>query len=177
MIHTQYALRDFNQPLVLLDRDGTLNKDIRGYTSDQADLELTDFALKLSRLGNIYKFQMAIISNQSGIGRGLHKGEDFFSFTECLIPAIQGNLSTVQMVIACPHIPEVYCNCRKPSSTMLDFATTGSDKTSVCFIGDSDTDKQAASNSSIEFFDVNLKADVNLKLWLEERYDRKFSTT
>ena len=171
MIHIEYALRDLNQPLVLVDRDGTLNSDIKGYTSEIADLELTKFALKLSQLGNIHKFQMAVVSNQSGIGRGFHSKEDFFSFTEYLIPSIQGNFSTVQMVVACPHIPEDRCDCRKPSPAMLDFVSAGSDLSKVCFVGDSDIDKQTAISSNIEFFDVNYEAELGLGMWLEEHCD------
>jgi len=177
MIHLKYASRDFNQPLVLLDRDGTLNIDIKGYTSEIADLELTKFSLKLSQLGNIHQFQMAIISNQSGIGRGFHSKEDFFTFTEYLIPSIQGNFSAVQIVVACPHIPEVKCDCRKPSSAMLDFVSAGSDLSKVCFVGNSDIDKQAAIASNVAFFDVNYEAELGLGLWLEENCDSQFSTT
>lgn len=169
MIYREYAAQDINLPIVLLDRDGTLNKDSKGYTKNISDLELTNFALRLKALGDIYRFQMVIISNQSGIGRGLYSLEQFFSFTESLLPLIQGEYSFVQMVVACPHTPELNCSCRKPAPAMLNFAINGSHKSNVCFIGDSDADKLAAYNSSIEFFDVNIQADENLNLWLEER--------
>ena len=177
MIKKVYAVRDFNLPLILLDRDGTLNKDPKGYTSNISELELTEFASKLRRLGNVHSFQIVIVSNQSGIGRGLHSVGDFFSFTEELIPSIQGISSTVQMVLACPHTPEMKCLCRKPHPMMLGFATKGYDLSKACFIGDSDSDKQAAISSNIRFFDVNLSIENRLNLWLEDVCDSKFRAT
>jgi D-glycero-D-manno-heptose 1,7-bisphosphate phosphatase len=171
MIYKEYAMRDFSLPLILLDRDGTLNKDTRGYTSSVPDLEMTDFAIKFSDFRSIFEFQISIVSNQSGIGRGYHSAEDYFVFTESLLNLIQEGLSHVQMIIACPHVPEMKCICRKPSSAMLDFAIGKSSLSKVCFVGDSHTDKKAAAFSGVEFFDVNSQPEVNLKSWLENLCD------
>ncbi len=56
---------------VFLDRDGTLNYD-PGYIGDPNDLKLFPDAGKvLSSLKNKYQFKLIVISNQSGIARGL----------------------------------------------------------------------------------------------------------
>ncbi|MCZ7611103.1 MAG: HAD-IIIA family hydrolase [Ignavibacterium sp.] len=56
---------------VFLDRDGTLNFDT-GYIGDADKVELfPDVGKSLAELKNIYHFKLIVISNQSGIARGL----------------------------------------------------------------------------------------------------------
>ena len=81
---------------IFLDRDGTINFD-PGYISTIEDFRLYDFTIpalkKLARLGNIF----CIITNQSGVSRGLIKKENLFlihdfieeTFEKCEIPLLK----------------------------------------------------------------------------------------
>ena len=63
---------------IFLDRDGTINSDPKGYINSLQNFNLYDFTIpalkKLARLGNIF----CIITNQSGVSRGLIKKENLF---------------------------------------------------------------------------------------------------
>jgi D-glycero-D-manno-heptose 1,7-bisphosphate phosphatase len=60
---------------VFLDRDGTLNED-PGYLGDPEKVKLLPFVGEiLSRLKNEFNYFLIVISNQSGIARGLITAE------------------------------------------------------------------------------------------------------
>ncbi len=98
---------------VLLDRDGTLIVE-RHYLSDPDGVELLPGAAaglrRLSQLG----LGLLVVTNQSGVGRGL--------FTEATVDAIHVRLSAllaaegveIEHYFSCPHLPEAGCACRKP---------------------------------------------------------------
>ena len=68
-------------------------------------------ALKLLR--NEFKF--FIVTNQSGIGRGIYTKEDFEKFNNHLINVLKENDIIIEKTFVCPHSPEEGCDCRKPS--------------------------------------------------------------
>lgn len=122
---------------VLLDRDGTINID-RHYLADPAGLELLPYSLAglkhLSRLG----LGLAVVSNQSGIGRGY--------FTEEALDAIHLQLRrlladggvTLDGIYFCPHVAADDCGCRKPRPGLVRQAAAahGFDPAAAFVIGD-----------------------------------------
>lgn len=98
---------------VLLDRDGTLIVH-RPYLGRVDQVELVPGVVEglqnLSRLG----FGLAVLTNQSGIGRGYFTLED----VERIHARISEELAAAGIVIdgfyCCPHVPEDRCHCRKP---------------------------------------------------------------
>ena len=103
---------------VVLDRDGTLNVE-KHYLSDPAQLELLPGVAEGLRLLQGHGFGLVVISNQSGIGRGV--------VSKDIVEAIHGRLrellqqQDVQLngIYYCPHAPEQNCTCRKPSPAMI----------------------------------------------------------
>jgi D-glycero-D-manno-heptose 1,7-bisphosphate phosphatase len=104
---------------LLFDRDGTLITD-KHYLADPAGVELLPEAGEALSILFRRGFRLFVVSNQSGIGRGLFSPED----VEACNAALAGKLAnfgvTLADVVFCPHAPEEYCPCRKPATGLWD---------------------------------------------------------
>jgi histidinol-phosphate phosphatase family protein len=108
---------------VLVDRDGTLIRK-HDYLADPDLVELLPgVADGLRRLRNL-GFGLVVVSNQSGVGRGL--------FDESRVAAIHQRMSqllaaqgiTLDGIYYCPHLPTAGCRCRKPLPGMVERAAS-----------------------------------------------------
>jgi histidinol-phosphate phosphatase family protein len=94
---------------VLFDRDGTLVHDVP-YNGDPARVEPVPGALAaLARL-RADGVPVGVVTNQSGIGRGLVTA-DQVAAVNARVEELLGPFDTWQL---CPHAPEAGCGCRKP---------------------------------------------------------------
>lgn len=122
---------------VLLDRDGTINID-RHYLADPAGLELLPHSLAglqhLSRLG----LGLAVVSNQSGIGRGYFTEETLDAIHLRLRQLLADGGVTLDGLYSCPHVDADDCGCRKPRPGMVRQAAAahGFDPAAAFVIGD-----------------------------------------
>jgi histidinol-phosphate phosphatase family protein len=100
------------------DRDGTLIHDA-GYPSDPALVCLMPGAAEalteLKRRG----FLLVVVSNQSGVGRGLVTPEQAARVHERFVALLAEQGVELDGVCYCPHSPDAGCACRKPSPGML----------------------------------------------------------
>jgi histidinol-phosphate phosphatase family protein len=124
-----------------LDRDGTLVLD-RGYVHRIDDYERLPGAVEGLRLLAGAGFRLAIVSNQSGIGRGLYGVEEFRAFQAHLERDFAAHGVRFEAVYFCPHLPDAGCVCRKPKPGLLERARRelGADLASSVVIGDSPGD-------------------------------------
>ncbi len=103
---------------VLLDRDGTLVRD-HGYTHRIEDYErLPGVVEGLQRL-QAAGYAFAIITNQSGIGRGYYSEQAFHDFQAHLLADLSSFGISIEGIYFCPHRPDEGCACRKPEPAML----------------------------------------------------------
>jgi D-glycero-D-manno-heptose 1,7-bisphosphate phosphatase len=157
--------------LVLFDRDGTLNED-SGYESKRERLKLTAFGENIKPIFREFIFSAAIVSNQSGIGRGYHTAQDFIDFSDAVIRIIDPNLDHFFCLVFCEHLPEEICKCRKPNTEMLTEVIKMGNFPSVLFVGNADSDAKAAENVGIDYLDSKSKeAHLGLKNWLRPKND------
>lgn len=102
-----------NKKTVFLDRDGTINEDY-GYVYKIEDLKFKEGSIKgLKKLYNA-GYQLIIVTNQSGIGRGYYNQNDYEKFTEYMLSELNKENIKITAVYYCPHKKEDNCNCRKP---------------------------------------------------------------
>ncbi len=98
----------------LLDRDGTILTK-HHYLSRVEDVALLPGAgaalRRLQRLG----FGLIVITNQSGIGRGLVTLEQLAQIHARMLQLLEAAHVAVEAVYFCPHLPEEGCACRKPA--------------------------------------------------------------
>jgi D-glycero-D-manno-heptose 1,7-bisphosphate phosphatase len=109
---------------VFLDRDGTINKDV-GYPSSFSMIEIFPFSFEAIRKINKAGLLAVIVSNQSGVGRGLIIEKNLLDIHQKLKAAFAQHNAHFDGVYYCPHyrlssIPRYRknCRCRKPNSGM-----------------------------------------------------------
>jgi histidinol-phosphate phosphatase family protein len=127
---------------VLLDRDGTLVHDVP-YNKDPAlVLPLPGVRQGLDRL-RAHGIRLGIVSNQSGIARGLLTEDD----VAAVMASTREWLGPIDDVRWCPHGPDDGCACRKPApGLLLDAAAAlGVDPLRCALIGDIAADIEAAA--------------------------------
>ncbi len=138
-----------NKPhkFILLDRDGTIIFD-RNYPHSPDQVELLPNAIaglhEIVTLG----YGLIVISNQSGIGRGIITVEQAESVNNRMRELLAAENITLAAIYHCPHHPDDHCNCRKPATGMIDLAVAEFGlKPSECYvIGDKCADIQLAEN-------------------------------
>jgi histidinol-phosphate phosphatase family protein len=129
---------------VLFDRDGTLVRDVP-YNGDPARVELMPGALEAVRALRAHGLRIGVVSNQSGIGRGLLT-EDQVHAVNARVEELLGRFGTWQI---CPHHPDDGCTCRKPAPGMVLAAceALGVSPEHTVVVGDIEADVMAARNA------------------------------
>ncbi len=96
---------------------------------------------------------LAVVSNQSGVGRGFITLEQ----VDAVNRRVEELLGPFAGFFVCPHAPEDACDCRKPKPKLvLDAARAmGVDPQRVVVVGDRESDVQAARNAGA----IPLKVD------------------
>lgn len=108
------------RPAVFLDRDGTVNVDT-GYVSRPRDVILIPGAAKAIARLNAAGIPVVIVTNQSGIGRGLLRQGDYAQVRDRVAELLreQGG-AHVDATYECPHDQRVgECACRKPGTALF----------------------------------------------------------
>lgn len=129
---------------VFLDRDGTLIQD-PGYPSDPDGVRLVDGAVDALAALRSAGFALVVVSNQSGIGRGIVTPEQARSVHERFVAELAARGVELDDVRYCPHTPDAGCECRKPSPGLLRDAARelGVDLGSSFMVGDKPSDVEA----------------------------------
>ena len=107
---------------IFLDRDGTINKEVN-YLRSKEHLKFlpgTISALKLLASDN---WQLFILTNQSGIARGLITEDQLGNIHNYMLKSLKSNDIHIKQIYYCPHHPDygekVDCECRKPKPGMI----------------------------------------------------------
>ena len=138
------------RPAVFLDRDGTLLEEA-GYLDRLERLVFFPYAIDSVRVLNRGGFGVVIVTNQSGIGRGLYDEAFVRRSHEVIAERLAAGGARVDGFYYCPHHPEATvagyrqnCECRKPAPGMLRRAATelGLDLARSFSVGDKWTDVQ-----------------------------------
>jgi D-glycero-D-manno-heptose 1,7-bisphosphate phosphatase len=132
--------------LVILDRDGVINYDSPDYIKSAAEWQPIPGSLKAIAQLCQAGYQVYIASNQSGIGRGLFDHDALSAIHDRMqreLAALGGRIAGIEYA---PEAPEHATERRKPAPGMLnDIAKQlGVSLQGVPFVGDSETDVQAA---------------------------------
>ncbi|MBL1379012.1 D-glycero-beta-D-manno-heptose 1,7-bisphosphate 7-phosphatase [Zobellella iuensis] len=110
---------------IFLDRDGVINKDT-GYVSHSDDFIFIDGVIDALRLLKQKGYLLVVVTNQSGIARGLFTEDDFMRLTEWMDWSLADRDVDLDGIYFCPHHPTEgegaetkVCDCRKPAPGML----------------------------------------------------------
>jgi len=135
---------------IFLDRDGIVNKDL-GYVFKKEDFIFNEGIFTITKDFLACGFEIIIITNQSGIGRGYYSEMEFRELNKWMLEKFNELGLRIKDVFYCPHQPSDNCSCRKPSPGMfLKAAKTYSiDIEKSWMIGDKLTDIEAANAALI----------------------------
>lgn len=143
------------KPLIIFDRDGTLNKRIpESYTLDESHLLRSDRLLDIFHQLSKINVCLAVATNQACIEKKLSTLNAQYNLTQILFgDAIE---ITRGSIFICPHLPSSDCNCRKPKPGLILAALEqyGVDPNQTYMIGDSETDAEAAESAGVKFVGV-----------------------
>ncbi|CAJ0727822.1 MAG: D-glycero-beta-D-manno-heptose 1,7-bisphosphate 7-phosphatase [Ralstonia sp.] len=131
--------------LVILDRDGVINRDSDQFIKSPDEWIALDGSLEAIAELNQAGYQVVVATNQSGIGRGLFEAAALNAMHEKMYKALATSGGRVDAVFFCPHTAADACECRKPKAGMLrEIARRfDMDLTGVPVVGDSLRDLQA----------------------------------
>ena len=132
--------------LVILDRDGTVNFDSPDYIRKVEDF--VPIPGSLEAIGRLCQagYQVAIATNQSGLGRGYFDMVTLVAMHQKLNALLAPLGGKISYFAVCPHRPEADCVCRKPRPGLLDQIAKHFNVSLkfVPIIGDSRRDLEAA---------------------------------
>lgn len=106
--------------LLILDRDGTLNRSRDDYVASPDEWEPIPGALEAVAKLNHGGWRVVLATNQSGIGRGLFEMTALNEIHAKLHRALAAVGGRVEAIFFCPHAPEDGCDCRKPNTGLFD---------------------------------------------------------
>lgn len=134
--------------LVLLDRDGTLIRDVP-FQSDPAGVELLPGVGEGLAALQAAGFALAIVTNQQGIGLGYTTTRQMIAVNQQLFRALAPYRVRISRIYFCPHTAADQCGCRKPLGGLVlralrDF---GVDAGRTVMIGDLPSDAEAGKNA------------------------------
>jgi len=135
-----------DRPIVFFDRDGTLNADL-GFVWRPEDVTLLPGVPEaLRRLRPHYA--LVVVTNQSGMARGLYGHEDVAAVHARLVELLAANGAALDRIEYCPHGPDDGCDCRKPAIGMLERAARalGLSLANAWMVGDRSSDIEAGLN-------------------------------
>ncbi|REJ80350.1 MAG: HAD family hydrolase [Bacteroidetes bacterium] len=133
--------------VVFLDRDGVINKERGEFTWQLEDFTINPGLIEALKELSALGYQFIVISNQSGIARGLYSMEQVEYLHLHLERYLESNGIKLLEIYYCPHHPDFgKCLCRKPGSLMLEkaIARFNVDLSQSCFVGDAERDREAA---------------------------------
>lgn len=132
--------------LVILDRDGTINRASDQFVKSPEEWEPLPGALEAIGRLNHAGYHVVLASNQSGLGRGLLDMASLNAVHDSMTKALARVGARVDAIFYCPHSAEEGCHCRKPAPGLLEQIGEryGISLQGVPFVGDSVRDAQAA---------------------------------
>lgn len=101
--------------LLILDRDGTLNRSRDDKVASPDEWEPLPGALEAVARLNHGGWRVVLATNQSGIGRGLFDMASLNAIHAKMQRQLAAAGARVEAIFICPHAPEDGCECRKPA--------------------------------------------------------------
>ena len=106
--------------ICILDRDGTINADSAEYIKSPQEWEPLPGALEAIARINHAGWRVVVVTNQSGLGRGLFDVATLNAMHTKMHSMLATVGARVDAIFYCPHAPEESCRCRKPEPGLFE---------------------------------------------------------
>ena len=157
--------KQFEKPAAFLDRDGVINHDY-GYVNNIKNFDLKPYVIKGIKYLNKKNYNVFIVTNQSGIARGIFTEKEYLLFYKSIKKLLFTKNCYINDMQYCPFLKDApvkkynkISKLRKPDNLMIlnIFNKWRVDKKNSFMIGDQNSDKMAAKKSKLlfEFSDNN----------------------
>lgn len=166
--------------VVFLDRDGTINEEVR-YLHRTEDLKFLPGVAAALRSLKEAGFKLVVVTNQAGVARGYYGCEEVEKLHEYLNQRLKEQEAGIDRFFYCPHHPEygvgIYkrsCRCRKPGIGMFEMAEQwyAVDKSHSYMIGDKMIDVQAGGRYGVTGILVGSGYGAAIKKEIEEKGEK-----
>lgn len=137
--------------LLILDRDGVINQDSPDFIKGPQEWLPLPGSLRALGTATHAGFRISIVSNQSGLARGLFKIEDLHRVHRRLVHEADLYGGVIDAFFFCPHGPREGCDCRKPRPGLVRAAAarSGLGLQEAVMIGDRASDIEAARAAGV----------------------------
>ena len=138
---------------IFLDRDGVINRERGQHTWKVDDFEILPNVFEALHIFQDKGYLLIVITNQSGIARGLYNHKAVNDLHEYLRKQLSQNGVNLTEIYYCPHHEDYgNCLCRKPKSLMLEkaIARFDIDASQSLFIGDKERDTRAGEKVGVK---------------------------
>lgn len=136
--------------VVFLDRDGVINYNRdKDYVKSYQELRFFPWAKESLRLLHENDFDIIVITNQAGIGKGLLTLQEMEEINSRFVKEIEDAGGKIKAIYYCPHLREDGCECRKPKAGLLYAAARehGINLSQAVIVGDSIFDIEAGDSA------------------------------
>lgn len=132
--------------VIVLDRDGVINKDLGRHVLHWDEFEFLPGVLSALAMMHAKGYGVSIASNQSAVDAGTLSRETLDDITRRMVKAIHVAGGEITSVHYCPHTPFARCGCRKPGPNMLTAIARrhNVETMDILMVGDSWRDVEAA---------------------------------
>lgn len=153
---------------IFLDRDGTINVE-KNYLYRIEDFEFLNGSIEALKMFQHSGFKLIVITNQSGIGRGLYTEEDFLKLSDWMTQHLHQEGISIDEIYYCPHHPDakikryqIDCDCRKPKLGLYKKAIEkfNLDLSKSFAIGDKLRDCEICNKTNCEGFLIAENEDI-----------------
>ena len=140
------------QKWLILDRDGVINADSDHFIKSPAEWQPLPGSLEAIARLHQAGFSVVVISNQSGVARGLFSLDTLRKINNKMRQAVTEAGGQIEKIYFCPHGPDDNCQCRKPLPGLFLQAAEeqGFDLSTVYAVGDSVRDLDAAISAGAQ---------------------------
>ena len=140
--------------IVFLDRDGVVNRNpvYLDYVKNPSEFRFLPGSKRAIMLLNKAGFKVIIISNQTGVGKGLYSKDDLKGVTDKMLKGLKASNARLDKICYCIHHPDSGCGCRKPKTGMFKKAVgeTSFDRNNSYFVGDTERDTLAGHSFKVK---------------------------
>ncbi len=149
------------EKVAFLDRDGVINEkpNPHEYVTRWEEFRFRPQAISMLKHLQSQGYRLAVITNQQGVGKALMSREDLDDIHARMKKALAEHGVMIDGVFACTHLESDRCDCRKPQPGLfyramneLDYSV---DREASMFIGDSPSDREAASAFGVRWLHVD----------------------
>ncbi len=137
---------------LLLDRDGVLIENRSTYITESAHVQFIPGAADAARAANERGWSIAVVTNQSAIGRGILDEQDALRIHHEVIDELADQGVIVSLSAICPHAPNDGCPCRKPRAGLVHAIEQAVvlDRSESWLVGDALTDMACAGAALVQ---------------------------